>query len=271
MKGGEIMNTENGFQNEVQIVNALHNKKVCELSNNMLYMVKTMFKNFRFDDIVKAFVTENYIKPDIIVQINDECHYISIKYGSSITMHEENIDTFCDFLKSIEVPDETIKILRLYHYGDGTLDGSGELRKNSIEIRYEMMEQLKSLNRTMMDKDIVKAVIDRVIFQGYDRSTYKADFIYHGDVDYGTLVSRNQIMRYLETKDWSYMDMVHIGPVVVSPHARYSGITIRYPEHRTNVQFRWSRLSDDLTYISRRFNVFSTYCHFKYEQSNFNE
>lgn len=262
------MNTEIGFDNEINIVNALHDKRVNELSNNMLNFVKTMFKNCNSNDIVKAYRTENLIKPDIIVQINDEKHYVSIKYGSSVTVHEENIDTFCDFLRTLDVSETIINILKLYHYGDGTYDGSGTTRKNSIEVRYEMMKDLKVLNSYFMDKNIVKAVLDRVIFQGYDDSCYKADFLYHGDVDYGTIISRNQVMRHLETKDRSYMDMVHIGPVLLAPHARYAGTDIKYPQHRTNIQFRWSRLGEDFVYISRRYNVFSTYKPFKYEKIN---
>ena len=260
------MNTESGFINEIDIVNALHNKSLAELSNNMRCIVKTMFPEAQQDDIVKAFRTENFIKPDIVVQIRHQKHYVSIKYGTATTVHEENIETFCDFLASIDVKPELIKILKLYHYGDGTTDGTGLKRKSSIEIRYEMMNDLKMLNNELMDKNIVKAVIDRTLFQGYDTSAFKADFIYHGDLDYGIIVSRNQIMRHLEVKDWGYMDMVHIGPLVMSPHARYADKEIKYEKHRTNIQFRWSRLSDDIVYISRRYNLLSYYTPFKYEK-----
>ena len=51
----------------------------------------------------------------------------------------------------------------------------------------------------------------------------KANYIYHGDADYGVLVSKRQLFKHCIRRDCKWMDNLHIGPMLLNPHARYIG------------------------------------------------
>ena len=144
----------------------------------------------------------------------------------------------------------------LYHYGDGTTDGTGKRRMSSIEVRFMFDERIKKMNEEFnKSKEFIKKAAERFMFQGVNPDASKAEYIYHGDPDYGVFVSRNQYMRHIEKKNWDYMQTcVHIGPFVVRPHARYANKEIRNEEHRHTVVINYPRFVQDLLYISSRYS-----------------
>ena len=74
-------------------------------------------------------------KPDIWIKIGNEIKFISVKEGSGNSVHQEPFKDFCKFLEDINVSEETVNHLKLYHYGDDTLDGSGETRLSTSDIK----------------------------------------------------------------------------------------------------------------------------------------
>ena len=170
-------------------------------------------------------------------------------------MHEEQLDRFIQFLKECGISDESINTYLLYHYGDGTIDGTGKRRMNSIEVRFAYDEKIRKMNDEFnSSKEFIKKFADRVMFQGVNPSASMAEYIYHGDVDYGIFCSRNQFRRHIEKKSWEYMQTcVHVGPFVIRPHARYSNKEIRDEEYRHTVVINYPRFVQDLAYISSRY------------------
>lgn len=76
------------------------------------------------------------------------------------------------------------------------------------------------------------------MFQGVNPLAMPADVIYHGTEEFGVYMSRFQIMRHIERRTWSYMQVaVHVGPFVIRPKARYPG-----REKKTTRIVGWSSL-----------------------------
>ena len=251
------MNTSIGIINEEKLCEAINDKTFDELNENlrcfMYYLFPTVDKQKRF----KCFQTENFIKPDICIYQGKQFKYVSVKYGQSETLHNENIRTFIDFLKECKISDESIETYLLYHYGDGTTDGTGKERLSSIEVRYRYHDRIRKMNDEFnATKQFIKRFAERVLFQGVNPDASKAEFIYHGDVEYATFVSRNQFMRHIEMKNWDYMQYcIHVGPFVVRPHARYTNKEIRNEALRHTVSVNYPRFVEDLLYISSRYSV----------------
>ena len=253
------MNTSVGFENEEKMVEAINNKTFNELGQNLAYFMYYLFPHLKKDKKFKCFQTENFIKPDICVSQEKEFKYISIKYGQSETLHNENIQTFVLFLKECGISDYTIETYLLYHYGDGTIDGTGKTRMDSVAVRFMYNERIEKMNKEFNEsKEFIKKFAERVMFQGVNPDANRAEFIYHGDPDYGVFVSRNQFMRHIEKKNWDYMETcVHVGPFVIRPHARYARNTYNNPkheDHRHIVSVNYPRFVQDLLYISSRYN-----------------
>ena len=96
--------------------------------------------------------------------------------------------------------------------------------------------------------------IYRCLFKGTQEKNIEADFIYHGDVNYGVVCSKDQIFKHVDRRSWDYMDNLHIGPIQFRPHARYTNTEIKREEKRWKVDFWWARLPADLDYIAERYD-----------------
>lgn len=250
------MNTSIGVAVEEKLVHQINDKKYSELNANLQHFISLLFPFLDKDKKIKCYKTEDFIKPDICISQEEDRRFISVKFGSSETLHTENIISFVNFLKDNGIDDYTIETYLLYHYGDGTTNGTGENRMSSVETRFRMDERIRRMNQVLnSSKAFVKAFADRVMWKGVNPQAEQAEYLYHGDEDFGLFITRKQMLRHIDTKTWDYMDScVHVGPFVLRPKARYSNKTIINEENRRLVVVTYPRLLSDVGYISRRYN-----------------
>lgn len=243
-----------GVKNEEDFVFEINNHKFKDLNKNLQYFIHFIFSRVKDDDVLRCYKTEDYIKPDICIEWTDQRAFVSLKYGVSDTIHGESLQSFNNFLRSLGVEERIIKTILLFNYGDGTIDGTGERRKNGLEIRYELKDEIEYLNAKLNEsKEFVKAVVSRLLFDGVNPLAYKAQYVYHGNIEYGDIVSKNQVMKHIDRKNWDFMDCPHIGPIVFRPHARYSEKQILNEKFRHELKFTWPNLLSDIRYISKRY------------------
>ena len=239
-----------GEQKEKIISDKINKKLFKNLDGNSKMIVSTIFPHVKPNDMLISGIVEEYIKPDIYIALNDETHYISIKTGVSNNLHQEYLDKFCTVLKEKGISDKTIRTIRLFHYGDSTTDGTGKEIKSDITIRKELEEDFKEANIELnKDRKIVVDLIYRFIFKGTKKENIEADYIYHGEPNYGIIVSKNQVMKQVEMKTYSFYNNIHIGPVMFRPHSRSSHKSEKYPMYRQKMGFYWPNFINDLKYI----------------------
>lgn len=82
----------------------------------------------------------------------------------------------------------------------------------------------------------------------------KQTTIYHGDIHYGVVCSKTQILKHIDYRNWAYMNNPHIGPIQFRAHARYIGKEIKNEERRWEIDFWWANLGADLDYIAERYD-----------------
>lgn len=246
----------NGIIFEQKVVDALNNKKYKELSNNMRSIIDTIYPNIKPREFITCRLTQDFIKPDIIISIKKhESAYVSLKHGASTVMHSESIKEFVLFLRSLGVSTRAQKILLLYHYGDGTMDGSGKIRKDYHETYQWLEKDIQEFNEEInSNPDLVEAILDRLIFQGVNSKATSATHIYQGDMSYGTTVSKLQIYKHLKRKKYDFYENMHIGPLLIKAHARYSHKEIVDPKRREKVEFYWPKFESDIKYIATRYD-----------------
>lgn len=247
----------NGYLVEDQIVEELDGIRFKKLSNNMKTMITDMFGVVKPNEKVRCEKTSDYIKPDIKVTVNKVSKYVSIKSGRATIMHMGTIKDAVLFFRSLGMKKEFQKLLLLYHYGDGTMDGSGEDRWDYHETYDKYKEQIKAFNDEInADPEFVKQTIERFIFQGVNSDAPSADFIYDGDAEYGLVISKLQVLKHLTRKTWNFYENLHIGPLLIRPHAKYAHKPVKSEKLREKVEFYWANFSEDVKYI---YNRYSTY------------
>ena len=253
-----MANTENGFVAEESMIAALNNKKVKELNDNLKEMLEKLYGDLDENAIVACEKNKGYYKPDFVITYKNKKKYISMKTGNATTVHEEQLSTFISFLHKIDFSKQSLDTIRLYQYGDGTTDGTGEKRMVWREVYNKYSDRIKMAN-VEFNKDKLKVlkVMDRLLFQGVDVKAIPADAIYHGDVDKGTLVTKDSVERYFSFKSWNQYDALHIGPFFIKPHSRFASVPddrIENEHLRHKTQFNWTNIKSDMLYINKYFS-----------------
>ena len=153
-----------GLLHEEEMITHLNNKRFCELSNNLKNLVHALFPLINDDDLIQCAKADDYIKPDFYIECQGKRKYISMKSGSSNKLHSEYIRNFVLFLRSCGISKETQRTILLYHYGDGTLDGSAEARIDYPTLRLKLNDRIRMANRELnQSKEFIQKVIEHCI------------------------------------------------------------------------------------------------------------
>ena len=248
------MASNNGILNEIQIASLIDGRKLSEINLNLQTMLRMIFPNASANDIFEAKQLDDIYKPDIYVKHNETKRYISVKMGHTTEVHSEQIQSFIDFLKKRGVSQETLDTILLHHFGDGTLDGTGTKRLNTMELTFKYQDRIKAANDELnASYDLIMDVFHRAMVQGLDPLANCVDYFYFGTPDYGNIVCYHQISTYIHKKCWGYFNCLHIGPFFIKPRARYVDKEIVSEYRRNLCIFYWPNLAEDIDYIGHRF------------------
>lgn len=249
------MGVNHGILKEDEIVIHLHNKKISELTNNCSHLMKTIFGALDENEIIQCTKTEGSIKPDFCITYKGITKTVSMKSGRSNIVHQEIIKNFVLFLRSLGVSTKTQQTILLYQFGDGTLDGSGKERMSYERLRFLLADRIKEANDELnKDKNFIIKVVEHCVFKGAVPGALEADYLYHGDYEFGLAVSKSQVIKHIKRKNWDYMNNLHIGPLHIRPSARYIGREIVSEIRRHRVECFWPNLKEDIDYIARRYD-----------------
>ena len=250
------MSRNTGFLLEDKMVFNLDNKVVGSLSKNLYNFMQELYGVLDDSEIVHATKTDDYIKPDIVVTYKGIKKYISLKTGKSKSIHQEPIKSFVLFLRSLGISTKTQQTILLFQYGDGTMDGTGKTRYDYDTLRYKLHDRIIEANQELnKSRDFIKKVMERCLITGIKENRIPIDAIYHGDIDYGVVVTVKQINKHLSKSIHSYVQCLHIGPLQIRPLARYINKEDKYPEKRHRVEITWLNFSADMEFISRRYGI----------------
>lgn len=249
------MPTNEGLLRENEMIVALNNKTVKELGNNLRSFMKNLFGVLEDDKTIKCYKVDNSYKTDIVVEYNDCVHFVSMKSGNATIVHNEILANFIDYLRSEGISEETLETIILHHYGDGTTDGTGSRRLNSKEVHEALKERIFKANAELnYDLTLVKRAVNRLMFKGVDEDNIEADALYFGDRDYGIVVNRNQIMKHINRRSFDFYDLLHIGPLLIRPDARYIDKEVADLRKRNRMVAYWPNLQADVRYISKHYD-----------------
>ena len=244
-----------GRLKEDEFVFAINGKRGDELSHNLKHILREIFGPFDGQEVLKCGLVDKLQKPDFYIEYKGNRKYISLKTGRAEIVAEEHLKLFLDYLRRWHLSIESQKTFLYYHFGDGTMDGSGEKRFQYFELIRILGPRIKKLNEELnQNKDFIKDLIHRCLFKGTMESNIPADYIYFGDVNYGVVCNEKQIFKHVDRRTWEFMDNPHIGPIQFRPHARYINTPIKKEKLRWKVDLWWANLSADLEYIAERYD-----------------
>lgn len=251
MKGGNTVpfNKDiNGFKNEREFCEYLHNKKVKQVNPIFQDLLYTLYGSLTEEEIIHAYINYNKQKSDLYITISGVTKGISIKKGIKNSVHIEPIQKFVKFLKAQNIPDEIINEVLKYHYADGTTDGTGKMRISSGEYKELYQDKLDLINSYFSKENIVRKAINRFVLVG-NNSDKSIDAIIYGVIDDFVWITKDEIIDIiLKYKDIKRTGL-SFGPLFYQPMNRCLNYNPKYEYAREYIQIKWYHLSDAIIEI----------------------
>ena len=238
-----IMNT--GAKLELDFVTYINNRKYLDLNSNLQSFIKYLFFNVESNDIISCRRINGKVKTDIIISCNKGTKNISIKTGSQNSVHSEKLSTFISFLKKIQVSNVMIENLLLYHFGDGTIDGTGIKRISAENTKIKYSNQIKKFNFYINKHKNFDKIIDRILFSGR-LGNKSIDAIYYGNIEYGVWCSKNDLINFFKENHCLYLNTPHFSSLTYQNWCRNIKKDKKSEDHRYYIQIKWFSILADI-------------------------
>ena len=235
-----------GLKNELEIVEMLDGKTYNDLPDFWKKRMKQLCKEVEENDQIECFKCVYNKKADVSVRVRGYRYNISIKSGYFVSVHSERLSSFTGFLKSIGISDELITTLKLYHYGDDTIDGTGDVHYDLSTIKEKMCDSIGEFNKVVNEKEILRQIIMRVLCTGTPYQRSFVSHIYAGTVNYGEMIDAKTLIDYICSGYPCATDSIHFGPFIYAP--AYRGVENFNSKNvkRYYVNIKWPSLYRDI-------------------------
>jgi len=235
-----------GFDNENEIIEALDGKTIESLNSNLQQLIKSSFSNY--SGVIIATKQAGQNKSDLKITIGNESHTYSIKKGTGNSIHQEPIEPFLEFLAQNYGIDEEMKNnLRLFIWGDGTLDGKGSVsdRLSAPQFKTKYPQIIESIQTFF--NSIKKPLIKRFLIDGV-KSDSSAEFIYYGTVDSGVCCKSDKIVDWIVKNNSK--GAISIGKLTFQAWNRNINGGDKSENKRGVIQLKWGSIKDDIKVIA---------------------
>lgn len=190
-------------KNKEQILRALHNMRYCDLSENFQKFVKYIFPNIKSNDLIIC-KKHSGSKIAFSIIVDGQSKNISVQSGDIVLVYKGRIKEFVTFLKSINVSKECIYSLLLYHYADGTYDGSAQESSSFGELLcVDYQKEIKIVEKEFRNKELLTKVIDFVLLR--EKSGLEIDYFYFGNACKGIFSSAEAVKKNIINEKNKYV------------------------------------------------------------------
>lgn len=258
-----------GFSNEEILVDCLKNKAFKELSPHLKQFIKSICldNHISISDNLKITskiatreldpVSNKKInaKPDLYIEIQNHTFGISTKIGNGNSVHQEDIESFISWLKSLNNSnnhDESVyDDLRLLIWADGTLDGTAPIKRDSkgnVIGRFSTT-QFKTLfpdKWTKIQKllnDNKRAIIQRALFFG--KAGKEVHYIYHGNKLHGSWIKQSILLEF-NLENELKKSTFNVGRLSFQTYNADLKGTVSGEKKRGYVQLKYGNIGNDL-------------------------
>lgn len=234
-----------GIQNEIEFSESLNNKHYGELGQNAAKLIKQLYPTVEKETTIHAMKVGGMgLKPDVIVSVQDEETNVSIKKGGGNSVHQEKTSLFLLFCKdNLNMSDTTRNSFLAYLYGDGTLDGKGQIedRLDGTELKAVYQEDINNIQAFLLANS--RALIERFLVYGRrgKELNIKADYLYHGFISDGVWCPLDETVDFLVEKAKRELsaNSPAIGPLTLQTWNRNLSGKPNLEDRRHSIQIKW--------------------------------
>lgn len=236
---------KNGFENEIEFVTKINNKKVNELDFYMQLFIEDLFGDIDDSLLVNCYKNEILQKFDIFIKIGNVIKRVSIKKGVKNSVHTEPISEFIHFLIENKMPRKLIINFLKYHYADGSTNGTGSQRLSIFEYKNKHQKEIDEINKFINQEHVLRNAIDRFIIYGRN-SVNGIDAIIYGVPNDFIWIKKDDIYNLLIRNRNIYSTAIHFSSLTYQPLNRCINHNPKYDKCRFISQIKWYNISDDI-------------------------
>lgn len=240
-----------GYQNEINFINEINNKRVKELNPLLYDLIKTLYPTIKDNEVINAKKYGRYAKTDIVITIRNKNKGLSIKCGYKNSVHIEHLNMFKKFLEKNNITEDIIDKLYRYIYADGTNNNTGEVRLSNAEYIEKNEKDIKELN--VVFNLLKEKLINRFLIETDINYRVKVDAIIHGTPNDFIWSTSDEMKRYLENED-IISTSLHTGKLYIQSWDKNIVRNTKYEHCRDYIQVKWFSMYDDLINIMYRRN-----------------
>lgn len=235
-----------GGDNEYEIIAALNGKQIKDIPEHFREPIKKMIYHLKDHHEIQAknVSTRFGCKTDFEIHAHGIICNISVKCGHFPSLHQEEFGSFIDFLRDIGVSERTIKIVKFYHYADGSLDGTGTLKLRFDLFRERYQKYIDEASKELSQERIVRAIVYRGIIKGRKPTRQEIDYLYYGTKNEGIFFHKSELLDNVYKYGYPKYTALHFGPIVyvakIPSRKNSAGQIMHY------AQLRWPNIKEDL-------------------------
>ena len=241
-----------GFINEIELIDYINCNSWNSLNSNIKkFLMFTFGSSFNANQkFIARKCDGGQVKPDLLITHNGVSKYVSVKKGSGNSVHQEKISVFFPLIGDM-FGEKVLNNLKLFHYGDGTIDDTGKTRLSASECQYEYSREIRELNLVFNKPDSLVFFLNRFLFIGNVSSTLIVDVVYHGTIDSGLWASRDELINYFTNNNFT-SNALHFGSLTYQVWGRNNDFVAVHPDRRYVMQVKWGSCKNDLMAITRK-------------------
>lgn len=244
-----------GLDFETAFVTALNGRTIKDLSDHLRKTMLTIFPSLGENDLILAQKADPRGKSDVSLFTNAGQAEISLKSISGDLVHASPIPKFIEYLRDFDVSEASIKTLQFFLYRDGTDDGSCGVKWGYGETMFRLGPRLKDFNEEIFaNKNLVQDCLDLALFRGNTEGLKPANWLYHGSLDFGFLVSRYQVSFWARRimDSMSFIQNPHIGPLHIRPYALTMNELAKNRDKLDWLRLKWVGMDHHMSMMNRR-------------------
>jgi hypothetical protein len=242
-------NNKHGFDLENDLLTHINENVIYDKFNqNIMKFCDFVFPFKLKGKQIRAIAGQKGSKVDMVLVCNQIKRNISIKTGFGNSIHQENILLFVDFLRELKIEEKIITSILKYHYGEIFNNQNIKMRLNSKELKKIMINELREINVTLNNNNILTELVKRFLLQGKDKNMPIIDFIYYGDLENGIWASSKELTTYVQNKK-HFNNGIFIGAFNYQTWNRNLSLNPDYEYKRETMQIKWPTLKEDLENI----------------------
>lgn len=244
--------------NKNHLIEILHEKRIKELSVPLKEMLQKLFhQNFKGNDLILLKELPPHHKANISITIGGKKKNILFIEGANPIIEKCSFGMFISFLEKEGASKETISTLKLYHYADGTENGTGKNLMSNALFYPLMKKRIAIANKELNQVGLLKCNLMKAIMEsGFGRYPNQIDAYYYVVDNKDCFILTEELITYtLMIKPKDVFDLF-IGPLHIDGAIDIiNGHKLNY-NYKEDVSFSfpllYSTITDAIAYFKEK-------------------